>query len=59
MGIDELLAKAICESHPEDLQTIRKYIEWVKVRRKVHYAFYPSAHWIRPQRRVHWVGRQQ
>lgn len=55
MDINEQLAQAIYESHPEDLQTIRKYIAWVKLRRKVHHAFYPSVHWIASERKYHWI----
>lgn len=46
---------ALQQSHPEDLETIRKYIAWVKFRRNMHDVFYFSAHWVKPSRRAHWV----
>lgn len=57
MDIDELLAQAIFESDPSDLSEIRKYIAWVKFRRKIHHTFYPSVHWVISTRHVHWIGR--
>lgn len=49
MNIDERIAQAVLESHPHDLVTIRRYIAWVKFRRKIHNAFYaPGRHWVRP-----------
>ncbi len=59
MGIDEQLAQAIFELHPSDLSIIRKYISWVKFRRKVNHTFYPSVHWVlsKPRPNAHWVGR--
>lgn len=61
MDIDEQIAQAVFESHYEDLSTIRKYIAWVKLRRKVHHWFYPSVHWIGAGSKTntqygHWVG---
>lgn len=55
MDIDEQLAQAIFDSDPEDLQTIRKYIAWVKFRRKMNYTFYPCAHWVAPKQKYHWI----
>lgn len=47
MNIDELIAKAIAESHPHDLSAIRQYIAWVKIRRQIHDAFYKPVHWMK------------
>lgn len=55
MDIDEQLAKEIFECHPSDLSIIRKYIAWVKFRRKMNQVFYPSVHWISPRRKYHWI----
>ncbi len=46
---------AIQQAHHEDLETIRKYIAWVKFRRNVTDVFYFSAHWVRSGQRYHWV----
>lgn len=48
MNIDEQIAQAVAESHPHDLPTIRRYIAWVKFRRKIHNTFYARVHWIKP-----------
>jgi len=59
MDIDELLAQAIFESHKLDLQTIRKYVAWVKFRRVMNNQFYFNAHWLtRSSRKQHWIGMQ-
>lgn len=47
MNIDERIAKAIAESHPNDLTIIKHYITWVKLRRKVNDAFYRPVHWVK------------
>ncbi len=46
---------AIQQAHPDDFETIRKYIAWVKFRRTVTDVFYYAAHWVRSGRRYHWV----
>jgi len=46
MNIDELIAQAVSESHPHDLLIIRRYIAWVKLRRKIHNTFYARVHWV-------------
>jgi hypothetical protein len=48
---------ALCGSHPEDIHKIRKYIAWVKMRRKIHHVFFFRAHWLGPERKYHWLGR--
>lgn len=61
MDIDELIARELFDVHPQDLQTICKYIAWVKFRRNVHHNFYSPVHWIlptpKPKPTAHWVGR--
>lgn len=57
MGIDDDISKAIFESHPSDLPIIRKYIQWVKIRRLIHHRFYFMAHWMKSTKKYHWVGR--
>ena len=57
MDIEYQIRAALAESHPEDLAVIKKYVQWVKFRRKIHDAFYQSVHWVQSSRRIHWVGR--
>ncbi len=47
---------ALQQTHQDDLETIRKYIAFVKFRRTVTDVFYFAAHWVRSGRRHHWVG---
>ena len=54
--IDQQLRDAFQQAHPEDLRTIAQYIRWVKLRRRIHAAFYQKpAHWITALRTVHWI----
>jgi len=50
---------ALEQAHPDDLNTIRYYIAWVKLRRRVHDSFYEKpVHWVRTTRRIqsaHWL----
>lgn len=49
------IAAALASSHPADLALIRRYVEWIKIRRRVNSRFYFQAHWVTGIR-VHWVG---
>jgi hypothetical protein len=48
---------ALLLAHPDDFEAARKYLQWMQVRRKVTDRFYFRAHWISPERKIHWVGR--
>lgn len=48
---------ALGQSHSDDLATIRHYIKWVMFRRKITDSFYQRFHWVKPTKRIHWVGR--
>jgi hypothetical protein len=56
MIIDEIIA-ALLLSHSADLQSIKKYVAWVRYRRMMHNAFYTGTHWVQSSRKYHWVGR--
>lgn len=48
---------ALQQAHPDDLRVIAQYIRWVRVRRRIHSAFYQKpAHWVAGPY-AHWVGR--
>jgi hypothetical protein len=59
MTIIEEIYLALLLAKPGDLAEVRKYIQWLTLRRQVNQHFYFSAHWItraHPQAgRVHWV----
>lgn len=52
--IEEIIA-ALMLSHPHDIQTIKRYVAWVKFRRTIHHAFYRQVHWVKTSQRVHWI----
>ena len=49
MSIEDIIA-ALQSSDRADLATIRTYIDWIKIRRRVHRRFYFRAHWIYHQK---------
>ena len=58
MSIDDLIYQALLETHANDLTIIRQYARWLKIRRRVNQVFYDlPAHWVKPFRRFHWLGR--
>jgi len=60
MHIDDLIYRALLETHADDMTIIRRYVQWLKVRRHVNQFFYDlglRVHWVKPSRRYHWVGK--
>jgi hypothetical protein len=57
MNIREQLLTALLLSTTEDLRFVKRYIGWVRFRRRVNDVFYPAHHWVKSSRKVHWVGR--
>lgn len=61
MTIDEIIA-ALMASHRADLESIRTYITWIQLRKRIYARFYFQAHWLKTvsqkQRasRAHWVS---
>jgi hypothetical protein len=59
MTIPEEIYAALLLAKPGDLAEVRKYIQWLLIRRQVNARFYCSAHWVtrpeRPRAWVHWV----
>ncbi len=53
--IDEIII-ALLLTHPSDIGTIKRYVAWVKFRRRIHNQFYPAVHWVRSSQRAHWIG---
>lgn len=43
--LDEIY-EALSESDPADRYQIKKYIAWLRFRRKMHDQFYVAAHWV-------------
>ena len=56
MNIHEEIIAAMLLVGPHDLQAIRRYIQWIKIRRMVNNHFYSQSHWVQPVRKFHWVG---
>ena len=54
MSMDEIIA-ALLKTHRADLLNIRRYIAWMKIRRKVNNHFYLSAHWVGSGKKHHWI----
>jgi len=53
------IRRALIEVHDDDRQTIRHYIAWVRIRRKITDRFYRKHHWVVPAAQpfnAHWVG---
>ena len=57
MNLIEQIENELLQMGPEQLEVARKYLQWIKLRRKVNDRFYFVAHWIRPERKYHWLGR--
>jgi hypothetical protein len=62
MNIDEQIFLALMQSDPNDLPVIRRYVAWVRLRRRIHDLFYTSHQWVLPdhieENKYHWVGRR-
>ena len=43
--LDEII-QALKESNPADRYQIKRYIAWLRFRRKMHDQFYTPAHWV-------------
>ena len=60
MTINEIIA-ALMASHRADLENIRTYITWIRLRRRIYARFYFQAHWLKDSTwkpsasRAHWV----
>ncbi len=52
------LHHALRHTPPADLQIIKQYAQWLRLRRYVKDTFYlvPQTYWIKGTERVHWVG---
>jgi hypothetical protein len=46
MTIEEIIA-ALMSSHRADLESIRTYITWIRIRRRIYARFYFQAHWLK------------
>ena len=47
---------ALMAAGPDDLDAVRRYIQWIKVRRQVNHRFYFAAHWVERSKKLHhWV----
>ena len=58
MNIDEEIIIALALLGPDDLEAARRYIQWIKIRRKVTDRFYFRAHWLQgPRQNYHWIGK--
>lgn len=52
----EEIVLALRYTHRDDLEKIRRYVAWMKVRRRVNDRFYFAAHWLtRPKGGYHWI----
>ena len=47
--IEEIIT-ALLLLRPDDLDAARRYIQWMKVRRKINDRFYFAAHWVHPKK---------
>ena len=60
MTIEEIIA-ALMSSHRADLESVRTYITWIRIRRRIYARFYFQAHWLKkstgqsPASRAHWL----
>jgi hypothetical protein len=54
MTIEEIFT-ALRQTHPADLPTIKRFVAWVKFRRRMHNEFYLTIHWVHTSRPYHWV----
>jgi hypothetical protein len=59
MTIIEEIYAALLLARPGDLAEVRRYIQWIMIRRQINDRFYFSAHWVTrpptPAARAHWV----
>jgi hypothetical protein len=56
MNLLEQIENELLQMGPEQLEVARKYLQWIKIRRRVTDRFYFAAHWItRPRNQYHWV----
>jgi hypothetical protein len=59
MNTAEEIYSALLLTRPGDLAEVRKYIQWIMIRRRINGYFYFAAHWVtRPSARdarAHWV----
>ena len=46
MTIEDIMT-ALKGADQVELLNIRRYIQWIKIRRRVHQYFYLRAHWVR------------
>jgi hypothetical protein len=46
MTILEEIYAALLLARPDDLTEVRRYIEWIRIRRRVNDRFYFRAHWV-------------
>jgi len=53
----EDIITAILLTHPHDMNTIKRYIAFVKFRRMMYDQFYAPVHWVKSARQYHWAGR--
>lgn len=54
--IDEIIT-ALLLLGPEDLEMAKRYLKWIKARRRINDRFYLAAHWVADEKRYHWVGQ--
>lgn len=45
MSIADIL-HALADTHPADMLNIRRYLAWIKIRRRINHRFFFQAHWI-------------
>lgn len=65
MHIDEIIFRALLDSHEDDLHAIHTYVRWIKLRRRVNEIFYSNTIMLQYERRrairvkypkFHWIG---
>lgn len=50
MNIVEEITAALLSAKPDDLEMARRYLKWLKMRRKINHRFYFRAHWVDHQK---------
>jgi hypothetical protein len=56
--IDDIFT-ALLLSDSADIPIIKKYVAFLRFRRRMYEGFYPSQHWVMPEKKYHWVGSSQ
>ena len=58
MSIEEIFA-ALLIAHPSDKPAIKKFVAWIKFRRRMYNEFFMDSHWVQSENRYHWIGSEE